>query len=381
MYVLTAGTQGVVASFSVDNGQETTVSVPAPPGPLFQMSNVSMFDIQSLESGPHTVVMTVLSWTMASPSFMMFDYARVNETSMEPASIMSDSVSSTSSAPSPTDSPGPDSRTPTSNKVNASAVAGGTIAGVLGAAVIVLGIIFVHKRKSALTRAEEGLNVPIFTIDTFVTDSPPAPHISATGSFLPRQRAESSASEFSRKAAILSTPTLEIPPAGAIPASYMSEPSTSASCSAGPSASRHMRKDSLQQPDTPTSDPPPSSHISSSAMSGTTLRASRPYLPPISTVFSNRGSSFFRPPPLPSPSWSNIYNPHSPHNSTAEPPPLAEITDRLHSRTSLPSTIIRSSGGTYAANMSIDNGSRSNLVQIGPQGIVMSPVLPSYPAF
>ena len=79
MYVFSAGLSGVTASFSVDGGTAVSNSTGAPPGPTFQMSNVSVYDIQGLPTGNHTITMTLLDWN-GGPTFMRFDYAHVNET-------------------------------------------------------------------------------------------------------------------------------------------------------------------------------------------------------------------------------------------------------------------------------------------------------------
>jgi hypothetical protein len=97
MYVLSAGFSGITASFSVDGAPAVSDSVPAPPGPTFQVPNVSMYEVQNLPSGNHTMVMTVLDWE-GSASSMKFDYAFVNETFVAaPTTTSATSASQTSS--------------------------------------------------------------------------------------------------------------------------------------------------------------------------------------------------------------------------------------------------------------------------------------------
>ena len=104
MYVFNAGASGMTASFSIDGAPAVSSSINAPPGPNFQVSNVSLYNIQGLTSGNHTMMMTVLDWN-GSPTSMKFDYAYVNESlvAAHTTSLTSSTTStSTSQTPSQT---------------------------------------------------------------------------------------------------------------------------------------------------------------------------------------------------------------------------------------------------------------------------------------
>lgn len=115
MYVYNAGASGMTASFSVDGGTAASNSIDAPPGPTFQVSNVSLFDIQGLPTGNHTMTMTLLDWNNG-PTFMKFDYAHVNETFVAAPAKTSSTSSVTSTLGSPTSS-----QTPTQTSAGSSA--------------------------------------------------------------------------------------------------------------------------------------------------------------------------------------------------------------------------------------------------------------------
>ena len=116
MYVFNAGMSGVTASFAIDGGKAVSNSIDAPPPPTYQVSNVSLYSIQGLPSGNHTMVMTVLDWNGSSTS-MKFDYAYVNETSVAAPATSSSTASTTStSTTSPTPSQTSSGNLSTSNK-------------------------------------------------------------------------------------------------------------------------------------------------------------------------------------------------------------------------------------------------------------------------
>ncbi|KAF9228704.1 hypothetical protein BS17DRAFT_772381 [Gyrodon lividus] len=147
MYVLSAGFSGITASFSVDGAPATSNTIPTPPGPTFQTPNVSMYEVQNLPTGNHTMVMTVLNWS-GSASSMKFDYAFINETFVaEPATTSATSVSYTSSA-SQSPSQSPTGNLSNSSKVDLGGVIGGTLAGIAVVVAVVLGVIYFRRRKT-----------------------------------------------------------------------------------------------------------------------------------------------------------------------------------------------------------------------------------------
>ena len=115
MYVFNAGLSGMTASFSIDGGTAVSNTTQAPPPPTYQVSNVSLYSIQGLPTGNHTMTMTVLDWSGSATS-MKFDYAYINETFMEtPATTSStSSMTSTSASQTPTQTSAGDAST--SNK-------------------------------------------------------------------------------------------------------------------------------------------------------------------------------------------------------------------------------------------------------------------------
>ncbi|KAF8842530.1 hypothetical protein BDN67DRAFT_965643 [Paxillus ammoniavirescens] len=151
MYVLSAGFSGITASFSVDGVPAVSDSIPAPPGPTFQTPNVSMYEVQNLPSGNHTMVMTILDWE-GSPSSMKFDYAFVNETFVAaPTTTSATSASQTSSGASQSAS-APVGNTSNSNKVDLGGVVGGTLAGIAVVVAVVMSVCYWRKRKTPPAR-------------------------------------------------------------------------------------------------------------------------------------------------------------------------------------------------------------------------------------
>ncbi|KIK99730.1 hypothetical protein PAXRUDRAFT_822414 [Paxillus rubicundulus Ve08.2h10] len=152
MYVLSAGFSGITASFSVDGAPAISDSIPAPPGPTFQAPNVSMYEVQNLPSGNHTMVMTVLDWE-GSASSMKFDYAFVNETFVAtPTTTSAASASQTSSGASQSPSV-PVENTSNSNKVDLGGAVGGALAGVAVVVAVVMSICYWRKRKTPPARS------------------------------------------------------------------------------------------------------------------------------------------------------------------------------------------------------------------------------------
>ncbi|KAH7890022.1 hypothetical protein F5I97DRAFT_1800304 [Phlebopus sp. FC_14] len=181
MYVVNAGTVGASASFSVDNGQPVTNTLKAPSPPNYQQYNVSMFSVNSLPTGYHSLVMTILEWNGQS-SWMMFDYALVNETLV---------MNSTSTGPS-----SPTSSSSGSSKINVGAVVAGTLAGIAGVAALTFGVLYIRKRRREVARSEDRAQVTPFMSGHSANDATflgPGrrfvPHAEDTGSPSPSVRA------------------------------------------------------------------------------------------------------------------------------------------------------------------------------------------------
>lgn len=105
LYVLQAGSQGLNVSVSVDDGPDTFNTLAPPQGPDFYQSNVSLFDVQSLSFGQHSLVLTVYDYGLGS-SNMMFDYATINNNLAVNTTVttLTSSSSSTSTLEVPTSS-------------------------------------------------------------------------------------------------------------------------------------------------------------------------------------------------------------------------------------------------------------------------------------
>ncbi|KAH7920453.1 hypothetical protein BV22DRAFT_1050334 [Leucogyrophana mollusca] len=125
IYVLQAGPQGMSANITIDGGSPMTNTLAAPPAPNWYISNVKLFDVQSLPSGDHTLTMTVLTWD-GIWSGMMLDYVTVNQTLVNPPATSSSSSAttststSTSSQPTTSSSPTTSSPLPSSTSISAS---------------------------------------------------------------------------------------------------------------------------------------------------------------------------------------------------------------------------------------------------------------------
>ncbi|KAF8123743.1 hypothetical protein EV363DRAFT_758214 [Boletus edulis] len=143
VYVNQAGPVGINASITVDGANAQTKVLNAPPAPAYQIANVSMFDVQQLPSGSHTLKLLINDLS-GSYTGMMFDYAYVNETlvanttltTTSSASMTATSISASTSSP---------ARSTSAPHTDTSAIIGGVI-GVL--AVVVLGVLaFVWMRR------------------------------------------------------------------------------------------------------------------------------------------------------------------------------------------------------------------------------------------
>ncbi|KAG8217279.1 hypothetical protein J3R82DRAFT_5373 [Butyriboletus roseoflavus] len=189
MYVFNAGMSGMTANFSVDGGAAVSRTIPAPPPPTYQVSNVSLYDVQGLHSGNHTVLMTMLDWS-GSPTSMKFDYAYVNETLVAPPATTSSTSSMTSTSTfqgtSQTPTQTPAGNASASNQVNLGGVIGGTLGGVTIAASVVIAFFYWRKRKASQddTSSESSFGVNPFRSEYVSSPtSPPAPSTSQ-GPFL-----------------------------------------------------------------------------------------------------------------------------------------------------------------------------------------------------
>ena len=123
IYVFNAGVTGMTAGFSVDGGTAVPSTIQAPPPPDYQVSNVSLYNIQGLPSGNHTMQMSLLDWNGGGTS-MKFDYAYVNETFVaSPAATSStSSMISTSASQTPTQTPAGNSGTSNKSDISCSPV-------------------------------------------------------------------------------------------------------------------------------------------------------------------------------------------------------------------------------------------------------------------
>ncbi|KAH7890023.1 hypothetical protein F5I97DRAFT_626078 [Phlebopus sp. FC_14] len=179
MYMLNAGFEGVTASVTVDNSPPVTSSLSPPPGPTYQIPNTSMFDVQSLPTGSHNLILTVLDWNNGASS-MYFDYALVNETFVATPTTTTTTVSQTSSTSSTLSASQTSSGTPTpintsgSTKIDVGGAVGGAVAGIAVLAAIILGILYLRKRKKATTSQESMLQATPWQEDPHTHPLPPA---------------------------------------------------------------------------------------------------------------------------------------------------------------------------------------------------------------
>ncbi|KAF8432434.1 hypothetical protein L210DRAFT_2841165 [Boletus edulis BED1] len=175
MYVFNAGASGMTAGFSIDGGTAIPNSIDAPPGPTFQVSNVSLYDIQGLPTGNHTMKMTLLDWNGGGTS-MKFDYARVNETFVALPVSTSTSASQTSSqTPTPTST----NNSATTKKVNVGGIVGATLGGLALLIGLAIGVSCLRKRKA--THKDDFNPDPTFQVNPFTSEvgnpiPPPAPY-------------------------------------------------------------------------------------------------------------------------------------------------------------------------------------------------------------
>ncbi|KAF7974525.1 hypothetical protein HWV62_11986 [Athelia sp. TMB] len=148
VYVKTAGMEGVNASITIDGDASSTnySSLPSTP-PAYQTANVSLFSVQGLVSGSHTIDLRVVDY-QGSWSNMFLDSIAINETLVTaPAtSSTSSSLTSTSSASSTASTSASSVATPHKSS-NVGAIAGGVVGGL---AVIGLALVLFLWRRSRM---------------------------------------------------------------------------------------------------------------------------------------------------------------------------------------------------------------------------------------
>ncbi|KAI6038434.1 hypothetical protein EDC04DRAFT_3022412 [Pisolithus marmoratus] len=94
IFVYQVGSHGINASISIDGGRYESNALSAPPAPNYEIFNVSMFDVQKLDTGSHTLWMTINDLAGSSSNMIMiFDYAYVNETLVSAATATTTSTS------------------------------------------------------------------------------------------------------------------------------------------------------------------------------------------------------------------------------------------------------------------------------------------------
>ncbi|KAG6379176.1 hypothetical protein JVT61DRAFT_11618 [Boletus reticuloceps] len=144
------------------------------PAPTFQVSNVSLYDIQGLPTGNHTMKMTLLDWNGGGTS-MKFDYAHVNETFVAlPVSTTTSASQTSSQTPTPT----PANNSPTAKKVDVGGIVGATLGGL---ALVVVAVGIYHWRKRKATPKDDFNPDPTFQVNPFTSEvgnpiPPPAPY-------------------------------------------------------------------------------------------------------------------------------------------------------------------------------------------------------------
>ncbi|KAN0075399.1 hypothetical protein V8E55_011422 [Tylopilus felleus] len=188
MYVFSAGFSGMTASFSIDSGTAVPNSIQAPPPPAYQISNVSLYDIQGIPTGNHTMKMTLLDWGTGGTS-MKFDYAYINETFVASPTTTSSTPSMTSSAsrtPSQTPSTG---NSTASNSVNVGGIVGATLGGLAFLVGLVIGLLYWRRRKA--TRQNFSSSEPNLQPSPFTSEfGNPTPAYVHQNPFSPQRREE-----------------------------------------------------------------------------------------------------------------------------------------------------------------------------------------------
>ncbi|KAI6038433.1 hypothetical protein EDC04DRAFT_2695187 [Pisolithus marmoratus] len=154
VFVYQAGPVGINASISIDGVRNETNVLSAPPSPNYEIANVSMFDIQELETGSHTLWVTVND-LFGSYSGMMFDYAYVNETLVSAAeasaATVTTSPSPTSSLPSSSSSSTSTSSASNSHSVNIGVIIGCVLGGIALVAIGAIAVLCLRRRRRSAT--------------------------------------------------------------------------------------------------------------------------------------------------------------------------------------------------------------------------------------
>jgi uncharacterized membrane protein YciS (DUF1049 family) len=164
MYVFNAGGVGTTASFSVDGGVTVSSSI-APPTTAenYQAWNASLYNVQGLPSGNHTIRMTPMDWAPGAATDMKFDFALVNETFVAVPSSTASNRLIISFSPLITDS-----------WFHFRIDAGGIVGITLGIAVIlggiVIGILWFRKRKASHRGSSSSAFKPTFQIEPLTSE-------------------------------------------------------------------------------------------------------------------------------------------------------------------------------------------------------------------
>lgn len=97
VYTLLAGTQGVNVSVSVDSQSPTINALSPIPAMMYNQPNATLFHVDSLVPGMHTVTMTVLDWN-DGVSGMALDYVAIDEDHTSSSQPSSTSIASPGSS-------------------------------------------------------------------------------------------------------------------------------------------------------------------------------------------------------------------------------------------------------------------------------------------
>ncbi|KAH7890024.1 hypothetical protein F5I97DRAFT_1924520 [Phlebopus sp. FC_14] len=154
IYVYQAGPVGINASITVDGAHAATNVLNAAPAPNYEISNVSMFDVQQLQTGTHSLNL-LINDMLGSYSGMMFDYAYINETLVTSAPTSTGSSTATS-----TSTPSPSSNSSSGSSTNVGPIVGGVLGGLAVVAAGIIAFFCIRRRKSkkdALDLSSEGV--------------------------------------------------------------------------------------------------------------------------------------------------------------------------------------------------------------------------------
>ncbi|KIJ63299.1 hypothetical protein HYDPIDRAFT_41144 [Hydnomerulius pinastri MD-312] len=180
VYVYQAGPVGINASITIDGAHAATTVLNAPPAPAYEIANVSMFNVQQLQTGPHTLSL-LINDLFGSYSGMMFDYAYVNETLVSSPTTSSGTPTSTtgpSTSISPSASTAP-SGSSSGTHTDIGAIVGGVIGGI---AVIMAGIIafFCMRRRRSSDMIDLNAEAKVAPYDPSAAYDPPSNQFQST---------------------------------------------------------------------------------------------------------------------------------------------------------------------------------------------------------